>query len=153
MSISHSILFSAAQSKQRAVHSTEETETMSQSNGLITGPPATLRAPINVPNKLLMGPGPTNISPRVAQACSLQLGHMHSEMFKVMDEIKEGMRYVFQTQNPWTLVVSGPGHLGMEAVLVNLLEPGETVLIGVTVRIFIHSFQHHVIAHFHQAKL
>lgn len=100
---------------------------------LKTAAPDSLRKPIHVPNKLLMGPGPTNISPRVAQACTLQLGHMHPETFKVMDEIKEGLKYMFQTQNPWTLAISGPGHLGMEAALVNLLEPGETVLIGVTV--------------------
>jgi alanine-glyoxylate transaminase/serine-glyoxylate transaminase/serine-pyruvate transaminase len=47
-----------------------------------------------------------------------------------MDEIKDGMRYLFQTSNPWTLVVSGPGHLGMEAILVNLLEQGDTLLVG-----------------------
>jgi len=48
-----------------------------------------------------------------------------------MDEIKEGLQYLFQTTNKWTVVISGPGHLGMEAVLINLLEPGEKVLIGV----------------------
>lgn len=100
---------------------------------LKTGAPESLKAAIHVPNKLLMGPGPTNVSPRVAQACTLQLGHMHPETFKVMDEIKDGLRYMFQTQNPWTLAFSGPGHLGMEGVLVNLLEPGESVLIGVNV--------------------
>jgi alanine-glyoxylate transaminase/serine-glyoxylate transaminase/serine-pyruvate transaminase len=48
-----------------------------------------------------------------------------------MDEIKAGLQYVFQTRNKWTIAISGPGHLAMEAVLVNLLEPGESVLIGV----------------------
>lgn len=48
-----------------------------------------------------------------------------------MDDIKAGLQYTFQTQNKWTIAISGPGHLGMEAVLVNLLEPGESVLIGV----------------------
>ncbi|CAL8083464.1 unnamed protein product [Orchesella dallaii] len=95
-------------------------------------PPKGLVAPINVPQKLLMGPGPTNVSPRVQQASGLQLiGHMHAETFQIMDEIKAGMQYAFQTKNQWTLVISGPGHLGMEAVLVNLLEPGDKVLIGV----------------------
>lgn len=104
---------------------------MNQVNGHIAIPaPEVLRTPLSIPDKLLMGPGPTNVSPRVAQACSLQLGHMHQETFRTMDEIKDGMRYLFQTSNPWTLVVSGPGHLGMEAILVNLLEQGDTLLVG-----------------------
>jgi alanine-glyoxylate transaminase/serine-glyoxylate transaminase/serine-pyruvate transaminase len=56
---------------------------------------------------------------------------MHPEIFRIMDDIKVGLQYVFQTENPWTLVISGPGHLAMEAVLVNLLEQGDTMLVGV----------------------
>ena len=48
-----------------------------------------------------------------------------------MDEVKAGVKYAFQTNNPWTVVLSGPGHLAMEAIMVNLLEPGESILIGV----------------------
>ena len=48
-----------------------------------------------------------------------------------MDDIKAGLQYIFQTHNAWTLCLSGPGHLAMEAVMVNLLEPGDSVLIGV----------------------
>lgn len=47
-----------------------------------------------------------------------------------MDDIKAGLKYLFQTENDWTLVVSGPGHLAMEAIFVNLLEQGETIAIG-----------------------
>ncbi|ODM88834.1 Serine--pyruvate aminotransferase, mitochondrial [Orchesella cincta] len=98
----------------------------------LMAPPAELLSPIHIPQHLLMGPGPTNVSERVAKACGNQIiGHMHKECFKIMDEIKAGLRYAFQTENSWTLAVSGPSHLGMEAVLVNLLEPGDKVLIGV----------------------
>jgi alanine-glyoxylate transaminase/serine-glyoxylate transaminase/serine-pyruvate transaminase len=95
-------------------------------------PPAILKNPINVPEKLLMGPGPSNCSPRVLQACSLPIiGHMgHKEFNVILDDIKAGLQYTFQTRNKWTIAISGPGHLGMEAVLANLLEPGESIVIG-----------------------
>ena len=47
-----------------------------------------------------------------------------------MDEIKQGLQYVFQTDSPYTLAVSGTGHSGMEACIANLVEPGETVVVG-----------------------
>ncbi|XP_018567538.1 serine--pyruvate aminotransferase, mitochondrial [Anoplophora glabripennis] len=97
-----------------------------------TKPPEVLKNPVNVPYKTLMGPGPSNCSPRVLYAIGRNvLGHMHSEVFQVMDEIKEGLRYVFQTSNELTLAVSAAGHAGMEAVISNLLEPGDKVLIAV----------------------
>jgi alanine-glyoxylate transaminase/serine-glyoxylate transaminase/serine-pyruvate transaminase len=89
-------------------------------------PPQVLKQPLKVPQKTLMGPGPSNCSPRVMNAISQPiLGHMHPEIFKIMDDIKEGVRYVFQTTNPLTLIVSTSGHGGMEAVLCNLLETGD----------------------------
>ncbi|XP_044272069.1 alanine--glyoxylate aminotransferase-like [Tribolium madens] len=95
-------------------------------------PPQELDQPLRVPSKTLMGPGPSNCSPRVMEALSRPiLGHMHPEIFKIMDDIKAGIRYVFQTTNPLTLVVSASGHGGMEAVLCNLLEPGDTALIAI----------------------
>lgn len=57
------------------------------------------------------------------------LGHMHKEFFDIMDDVKHGMQYVFQTQNPLTFAVSGTGHAGMECALLNLLERGETILV------------------------
>lgn len=51
-------------------------------------------------------------------------------MLKIMDECQDGLRYIFQTDSKYTLLVSGTGHAGMEASLVNLLEPGETLLVG-----------------------
>ncbi|CAG9833991.1 unnamed protein product [Diabrotica balteata] len=94
--------------------------------------PETLKTPLVVPNKLLMGAGPANLSPRVLHAMSHGvLGHMNAETFQIMDEIKEGIKYVFQTKNELSLVISASGHTGMEAVLCNLLEPGDRVLIAV----------------------
>ncbi|XP_025833192.1 serine--pyruvate aminotransferase, mitochondrial-like [Agrilus planipennis] len=95
-------------------------------------PPPCLNKPLKFPNKLLMGPGPSNCSPRVLHALSLPiLGHMHTETFQIMDEIKEGIKYIFQTKNELTLAISAAGHGGMEAVLCNLVEPGDKVLVAV----------------------
>ncbi|KOC63256.1 Serine--pyruvate aminotransferase, mitochondrial [Habropoda laboriosa] len=93
-------------------------------------PPEVLRTKLQLPVKTLMGPGPTNCSKRVLQSLQHQvIGHLHSEFCQVMDEIKAGLQYVFQTKNSLTLVLSGSGHGGMEACLVNLLEPDDTILI------------------------
>ncbi|XP_066993748.1 alanine--glyoxylate aminotransferase [Anabrus simplex] len=94
--------------------------------------PSSLMKPLVVPNKLLMGPGPSNCPPRVLQALGLPvLGHLHPECTTIMDEIKEGLQYVFQTKNSLTLAISTSGHGGMEAAMCNLIEPGDTVLIAV----------------------
>ncbi|OXB58643.1 hypothetical protein ASZ78_003610 [Callipepla squamata] len=95
-------------------------------------PPRGLLRPLAVPHRLLLGPGPSNVSPRVLAAGGMQiLGHMHPEVLQVMDEIKAGIQYAFQTRNRLTLAVSGTGHCAMEAALINLLEGGDTVLVGV----------------------
>lgn len=63
-----------------------------------------------VPDRLLMGPGPSNAHPSVLAAQALPLlGHMHPPMFKIMDDIQEGLRYLFQTDSKNTLLVSGSG--------------------------------------------
>ncbi|KAI4460397.1 aminotransferase class v [Holotrichia oblita] len=99
---------------------------------MLVEPPKCLRKPLFVPNKLLMGPGPSNCPPRVLQAMSQQtLGHLHTETTYIMDEIKEGIKYIFQTRNTLTLCVSAAGHAAIEAVMCNLLEPGDVVLIAV----------------------
>ncbi|KAH9513511.1 hypothetical protein Btru_033229 [Bulinus truncatus] len=96
----------------------------------VSDAPICLLRPIDVPNKLLMGPGPSNCPPRVLAAGALpMLGHLHPEFTKIMDEVKEGIQYVFQTKNEWTFAISGTGHAAMEASVVNLLEPGEVILI------------------------
>uniref|UniRef100_A0A8C6HB26 Alanine--glyoxylate aminotransferase n=1 Tax=Mus spicilegus TaxID=10103 RepID=A0A8C6HB26_MUSSI len=98
---------------------------------LLVPPPEALSKPLSVPTRLLLGPGPSNLAPRVLAAGSLRMiGHMQKEMLQIMEEIKQGIQYVFQTRNPLTLVVSGSGHCAMETALFNLLEPGDSFLIG-----------------------
>src|SRR5437867_2911951 len=84
------------------------------------------------PPRLLMGPGPSNVAPSVLQAMSRPLvGHLDPTFVKMMEEIKAMLRAVFQTQNLMTFPVSGTGSAGMEFCFVNLIEPGDEVLIGV----------------------
>ncbi|ELV12244.1 serine--pyruvate aminotransferase [Tupaia chinensis] len=100
------------------------------SHQLRVPPPQRLLGPLSVPSRLLLGPGPSNLAPRVLAAGGLQMiGHMHKEMYQIMDEIKQGIQYVFQTRNPLTLAISG--HCVLEAALCNLLEPGDSFLVGV----------------------
>ena len=80
--------------------------------------------------RLLLGPGPSSAHPRVLRAMSTPLlGYLDPEFLKMLDETQDLLRYVFQTGNELTLPVSGTGMAGMEAVLSNLLEPGERALV------------------------
>lgn len=80
--------------------------------------------------RILMGPGPSDVSARVLSALSRPtIGHLDPDFIALMDEIKQLLQYAFQTENALTLPVSAPGSAGMEAVFVNLLEPGETVIV------------------------
>ncbi|MBI4201082.1 MAG: alanine--glyoxylate aminotransferase family protein [Chloroflexi bacterium] len=86
----------------------------------------------NPPFRLLMGPGPSNVHPRVLQAMgSPLLGHLDPDFLRVMDDVREMLRLVFQTANGVTLPISGTGSAGMEASLVNTLEVGDTVVVGI----------------------
>lgn len=90
-----------------------------------------IKGHIEVPSRLLMGPGPANAHPRILAVQTLPLlGHMHPPFLKIMDEIQEGLRYTFQTDSKYTLMVSGTGHAGMEACISNLVEPGDKVVVG-----------------------
>ncbi|XP_008827363.1 serine--pyruvate aminotransferase isoform X2 [Nannospalax galili] len=101
------------------------------SHQLQVPPPEALRKPLAVPKRLLLGPGPSNLTPRVLAASGLRMiGHMQKEALQIMDEIKQGIQYVFQTRNPLTLAVSGSGHCAMETALFNILEPGDSFLVG-----------------------
>jgi len=85
-----------------------------------------------LPERLLLGPGPSNAHPSVLEAMSLPLiGHLDPEFIALLDRVKEGLRTAFGTQNGMTLPISATGSAGMEAALVNLLEPGDPVVIGV----------------------
>src|SRR6476659_8665944 len=89
-------------------------------------------APFLPPKRLLMGPGPSNVSPSVLEAMSRPvLGHLDPLFVKMMDEIKVMLRHTFQTKNEMTFPVSGTGSAGMEFCFVNLIEPGDEVVIGV----------------------
>jgi len=88
--------------------------------------------PLEFPHRTLLGPGPSNVHPRVLKALSLPvIGHLDPEFFKVMEENQAGLRWLFQTENRLTFPVSGTGSAGMEACLVNLIEEGDGVLVGV----------------------
>ena len=82
------------------------------------------------PNRTLMGPGPSDVHPRVLKAMSTPLvGHLDPSFIEIMNEVQELLRYTFQTENRWTIPVSGTGSAAMEAAFGNLVEPGETVLV------------------------
>ena len=84
----------------------------------------------NPPVRTLMGPGPSDVSPRVLQALSRPIiGHLDPEFIRMMDEIKGLLQYAFQTENELTLPVSAPGSAGMETMFVNLLQPGDKVIV------------------------
>ena len=79
-----------------------------------------------------MGPGPSNVAPSVLEAMAMPLlGHLDPVFVKMMDEIKAMLRSVFLTKNEMTFPVSGTGSAGMEFCFVNLIEPGDEVVIGV----------------------
>jgi alanine-glyoxylate transaminase/serine-glyoxylate transaminase/serine-pyruvate transaminase len=82
------------------------------------------------PDRTLMGPGPSEVHPRVLRAMNTPLlGHLDPAYLEVMDEVQELLRYTFRTDNEWTLAVSGTGSSAMEASIGNLVEPGEGVLL------------------------
>jgi len=78
----------------------------------------------------LFGPGPTNVPDSILQALSLPtIGHLDPAFLGIMDEVSERLRHCFQTNNSLTFVLSAPGSIGMETSFVNLLEPGDKVVI------------------------
>jgi len=84
------------------------------------------------PQRLLLGPGPSQVHPRVLRALATPLvGHLDPAFLAVMNDIQTLLRNVFQTTNRFTIAVSGTGSAGMEAAVVNLVEPGDSVIVGV----------------------
>ena len=82
------------------------------------------------PARILLGPGPSSVHPRVLQAMTLPiLGHLDSEFFQVMDDVCEMLRLVFRTSNFMTAPISATGTGAMEATCANLLEPGDTAIV------------------------
>jgi alanine-glyoxylate transaminase/serine-glyoxylate transaminase/serine-pyruvate transaminase len=87
---------------------------------------------IEMPRRLLLGPGPSNVHPRVLRAMSQPLvGHLDPEFLAVLDEVQERLRDLFGTRNALTLPLSATGSGGMETCFVNLVEPGDAVVVGV----------------------
>jgi len=77
-----------------------------------------------------MGPGPSDVNPRILEAMGRPtIGHLDPAFVGMMDEMKELLRYAFQTSNELSMPVSAPGSAGMEMCFVNLVEPGDTVIV------------------------
>ena len=84
------------------------------------------------PQRTLMGPGPTEIHPRVLTTMSQPaIGYLDPVFVEMMEELKSLLRYVYQTKNPLTFPISGPGSVGMEVCFVNLVAPGDKVVVCV----------------------
>ncbi|MBI3737292.1 aminotransferase class V-fold PLP-dependent enzyme, partial [Candidatus Sumerlaeota bacterium] len=87
---------------------------------------------LNTPVRILMGHGPSEVHPRVLRAMATPLiGHLDPAILVIMDEIKAMLQQVFRTKNELTMAISGTGSAGMETCFVNLIEPGDEVVIGV----------------------
>jgi alanine-glyoxylate transaminase/serine-glyoxylate transaminase/serine-pyruvate transaminase len=84
------------------------------------------------PRRILMGPGPSDVHSRVLQAMTMPiLGHLDPDFLGVMDDVMEMLRIVFKTSNKLTLPLSATGSAGMEAAFCNMVEPGDTVVVGI----------------------
>ena len=89
-------------------------------------------AELNPPPRLMMGPGPVNVSPRVLNAMSMPLlGQFDPAFTGYMNEVMTLYRQIFQTANQWTFLIDGTARAGIETALVSILEPGDTVLVPV----------------------
>ncbi|MBW3532578.1 alanine--glyoxylate aminotransferase family protein [Shewanella sp. NKUCC06_TVS] len=92
--------------------------------------PAPRFTAFNPPRRILMGPGPSDVYPEVLAAQSRPtVGHLDPLFVGMMDELKSLIQYAFQTKNEMTMAVSAPGSAGMETCFVNLVEPGEKVIV------------------------
>ncbi|MFH2039937.1 MAG: alanine--glyoxylate aminotransferase family protein [Chloroflexota bacterium] len=87
---------------------------------------------INSPQRILLGPGPSNVDPSVLQSMTRPIiGHLDPYLLKIYAEEQDLLRMIFKTENKWTFAISGTGTSSMEAALVNLIEPGDRVLIAI----------------------
>ena len=84
----------------------------------------------NPPIRTLMGPGPSDVHPRILEAMSRPtIGHLDPVFVSMMEEVKGLLQYAFQTENALTMPISAPGSAGMESCFVNLVEPGDKVIV------------------------
>lgn len=108
------------------------TTALSVSNSAISETYRLQLEPLSVPERLLLGPGPSNAHPTVVAAMDRQpIGHLDPAYLKLMDEVQNLLRYTWQTENQMTYPVPGTGSAAMEATLANVVEPGDVVLVGV----------------------
>jgi len=88
--------------------------------------------PVMPPRRLLLGPGPSEVHPRVLAALGQPtIGHLDPAFLELLDRVQDGLRRLFRTTNALTLPISGTGSAGMEACFANLLEEGDEVVVGV----------------------
>ncbi len=82
--------------------------------------------------RVLMGPGPSDVDPRVLEALSRPtIGHLDPAFLEILEEVRSLLKYTFQTENEMTIAMSGTGSAGMETCVVNLIEPGDRMLVCV----------------------
>jgi len=87
---------------------------------------------LNPTQRVLMGPGPSDVSARVLRALAAPtIGHLDPEYLQIMDQTRQMLRQVFQTNNEMTMAISGTGSAGMEACICNLIEPGDEMIVCV----------------------
>ncbi len=85
-----------------------------------------------LPQRLLLGPGPSPVPETVLEALATPtIGHLDPAFLKVMDGIRDLQQYLFRTQSPYSFTLSAPGSAAMEACLINLVHPGESVIVGI----------------------
>src|SRR5258708_27702920 len=88
--------------------------------------------PLAPPVRVLLGPGPSEIHPRVLQALAAPtVGHLDPYYLTLMNDMQRMLRGVFRTENRMTLAISATGSAGMECTVVNLVEPGDSILVCV----------------------
>jgi alanine-glyoxylate transaminase / serine-glyoxylate transaminase / serine-pyruvate transaminase len=88
--------------------------------------------PLNPPVRILMGPGPSDIHPRVLEALGRNtVGHLDPYYLEIMNDMQRMLQSLFRTKNTMTLAISGTGSAGMEAAVVNLIEPGDSMVVCV----------------------
>lgn len=100
---------------------------------IMDAPQTATMTPLDPPERLLMGPGPSNPDPRVLAALSRTLvGHLDPYFVHLMDETMSGLRSVYRTANHHTLPISATGSAGLETIMMNLLEDGDRAVVAVT---------------------
>src|SRR2546422_664551 len=95
-----------------------------------SAPPSMGFAELNLPNRNLLGPGPSNVHPRVYRAMQQPvIGYLDPAFIQLMDDTQRPLRTVFRTENSMTMAVSGTGTAGMETAIYNVVEPGDTAVV------------------------